>query len=189
MKTYAFRPAAAALAATELARFPVEAHATVVKPSYAEAHPSHAKGLTIADPRDGQSIAVAPTEVTVGEWRSWLATCTDALSLRELATRAVAEQSGGDDVAVRGLSFVQARAFARAAGAHLPTMREQWLAGSGGVEALTMPWGGKSEFARLAADPFHLGEAQAVRSLAAGQSPLCGFQDRKSTRLNSSHRT
>lgn len=146
--------------------------ATVVSPLYIDPAQLPAEAAVVVDPADGQAVAAAPVEVSVGDFRAWLASLADGACLRELAPRAVAMQDGGDDVAVRGLSFVQARAYARAVGAHLPTMREQWLAGSAGIESLGMPWGGKPEFARLAADPFHLEEAQPIRSRPEGRSPL-----------------
>ncbi|MGE3172430.1 MAG: protein kinase [Planctomycetota bacterium] len=143
---------------------------TRIEPRYLgadELPPDHA---AVVDPLAGATIAVAQYEVTRAEWRDWLLTIEDP-ELREEMTPTV-WGDGDDDLPVRGLSFHQARAFAAAHGAHLPTAREQWLAGSAGLQGLRMPWGGSYDRTRIAADPFQMSEPLPATSLPFGQSPL-----------------
>jgi tRNA A-37 threonylcarbamoyl transferase component Bud32 len=119
----------------------------------------------------GSASLVAECETTRGEWRSWLETMPS--ELREEMTPAVwSDDASLDHLPVRGLSFHQARAFANRQRAHLPTMREHWVAASGGLVSLAWPWGGKADAARVVADPFTRSEAMAAASMDEGRSPF-----------------
>jgi serine/threonine protein kinase len=146
--------------------------ASVVAPRYVRAGDLPPDAVVMVDPLDSRAIGIAETEVTRGVWERWIASLADPLLISELTPKGVPVRMLAADMPVRGLSFAQARAFARACGAHLPTMREQWLAGSSGIPSLLVPWGSTVEFARLAADPFHLDEALPVRAKPDGRSPL-----------------
>ncbi len=147
---------------------------TIIEPRFLGDDELPADHAAVVDPRTGQAIAVSKYELTRGQWRSWLATLTDPAARAEM-TPLVWGNGGDDDLPVRGLSFQQARAYAAANGAHLPSAREQWLAGSAGLQGLRMPWGGAADRTRIAADPFQRNEAEPVRSMPEGQSPLGVF--------------
>jgi len=151
----------------------IDADAEVaVEPRFLPADAQPPGMAVVCDPADQQVIAVGRCEVTRNEWRRWLQTLTDPLVIAEMTPSVWESSTERDELPVRGLSFLQARAFVRAAGAHLPTAREHWLAGSAGLRGLAYPWGNGVDRARLAADPFHMDETMPVRSLVDGQSPL-----------------
>ena len=119
----------------------------------------------------GSASLVAERETTRGEWRTWIETMP--LELRAEMTPSVwSDDVALDDLPVRGLSFHQARAFANGRSAHLPSMREHWVAASGGLVSLEWPWGGKADAARVVADPFTRSEAVAAGSMDEGRSPF-----------------
>ncbi len=149
----------------------------VVRDQAAEVWPLRLPGVlpdevvVCLDARDRRWLAIGRCEVTRGEYRSWLA---------ELPPEARQEMTplgwdGGEADArlpVLGLSFHQARTFAVAHGAHLPSARELWLAGSGGLEGLRHPWGSRFDAARIAADPFAMTRPEPVDGRPTGVSPV-----------------
>ena len=145
---------------------------TEIAPRYIPPEEIPADHATVADPATGQVVAMARYEVTRRAWGGWLSSMADPQFATEMAPL---QWDGGEqrlDVAVRGLSFYQARAFAAAHGAHLPTAREQWLAASAGLRQLEYPWGGAQDSARVAADRFRMSDAESVFSRRRGESPL-----------------
>jgi hypothetical protein len=145
---------------------------TAIEPRYLGAEEVPADYAAVVDPRTQQTIAVAKFELTRGEWRKWLASLGDG-PMRDAMTPSQWDGGGRDErLPVRGLSFEQARAYAAANGAHLPSLREHWLAGSAGLKGLRLPWGGAFDPARVAADPFQMNEAEEVTARSDGQSPL-----------------
>lgn len=147
---------------------------TQLAPRYLDAKELPAGTVAVVDPDDGRVLAGAECEVTRREWREWLAQLPEAVRA-EMTPSGLPDDASKDELPVRGLSFHQARAFAQTHGAHLPTAHELWLLGSAGLAQLSTPWGGPVDAARVVADPFQRSEAEPVRSLEQGRSPLGAF--------------
>ncbi|MEQ1632858.1 MAG: protein kinase, partial [Planctomycetota bacterium] len=161
--------------ATSVLRTTVETDQTTqLEPHYLGAGQLPIGSVAAIDPSTQRTIAVGECEVTRGAFRAWLSTLSPPLRA-EMTPSVWSEDPLHDELPVRGLSFHQARTFAQANGAHLPTAREQWLAGSAGLVELQLPWGTGPDAARLVADPFQRSEAEPVRSLEQGRSPLGAF--------------
>lgn len=147
---------------------------THLEPRYLSAGELPSGTVAAVDPMTQRTIAVGECEVARREWRAWLVTLSPALQT-EMTPSVWSQDTQRDDLPVRGLSFHQARTFAQLHGAHLPTAREQWLAGSAGLVELRLPWGSGPDPARLVADPFQRSEAEPIRSVPEGRSPLGVF--------------
>ncbi|HLQ38283.1 MAG TPA: serine/threonine-protein kinase, partial [Planctomycetota bacterium] len=132
-------------------------------------------GFVVAhEPRGHRFFLAGECELTRGEWRAFVEQTTDAELCAELLPLAVGDGEP-DDLPVRGLSLRQAQAYAARHAGHLPSLRELWLLGSGGLEGLRFPWGGHADAARVVGDPFHLTAPEAVCSRPAGRSPFGAF--------------
>ena len=127
--------------------------------------------VAVADPETSQVQAMSRYEVTKREWAGWMRSLGDPVLIEEMTPMHWNGATANPEVAVRGLSFHQARTFAAAHGAHLPKAREQWLAASSGLRQLAYPWGGDLDSSRVAADRFRLSDAESVFSRGEGRSP------------------
>ncbi|MEO6593574.1 MAG: bifunctional serine/threonine-protein kinase/formylglycine-generating enzyme family protein, partial [Planctomycetota bacterium] len=146
--------------------------AAVLLPRFFEGEQLRPDAAVCFDPQTHTWLAIGRHEVTRGQYRDWL----QSLSSDELqAEMTPLGWNGSDkdlDCPVSGLSMHQARAFAALHGAHLPTDRDLWLAGSAGLEGLVYPWGNRFDASRIAADPGTLTRPEPVDMRATGESPL-----------------
>ena len=133
-----------------------------------------ASDLVAAVSDSSDTVIVARDELSVGSYAEILRKVEDSQLRKELLPSAWRNRFGDRDEQepVRGLSHRQARIIAALAGAHLPDREEYLLAATGGMSALSYPWGRVFDASKVAAAPDQMTRPVPVHQHSSGASPL-----------------